>query len=311
MGKKYQGILFLLVSVLCWGPGPVVSKITLAEVPQLSFAFLSRFLALIILAVIFLPRGHFKIDKKDFWWFFLAGLTGATLNVFFFLYGLALTTAMSSQAIFTTAPIMTAILAHFILKERIRGVQIFAVILGFLGTVIIAMKDFLGTGNFHSGKLLGDLIILLAALAWVFYILLSKKLSQKKYSPITITVYSFLVSSVIFAPFALIENLHGWGWVSHLSFAGFFGIFYQGIFASVIAFLAYQAGLRLTSAFTAGVVLYLSPVVTTIIAVYVLGEKISGSFIVGAVFIIIGSLVATQYETLKNHVKKRLNRSKP
>lgn len=309
MAKKYQGILFLFISVLCWGPGPVVSKITLSEVPPLSFAFLSRFLALIILAVIFLPRGHFKIDKKDFWWFCLAGLTGSTLNVFFFLYGLNLTTAMSSQAIFTAAPIMTAILAHFILKERIKGIQIFAVILGFLGTVIIAMKDFFGPGSFHSGKLLGDLIILLAALSWVFYILISKKLSHK-YSPITITAYSFLISSVIFAPLVLIENIYGGAWVSHLSFAGIFGIAYQGIFASIIAFLAYQTGLKLTSAFAAGVVLYLNPVLTTIIAVYALGEKISGSFIIGAVFIIIGSLVATQYETLKNHVRKRLNHNK-
>lgn len=310
MVKKYQGWLALLVSVLCWGPAPVISKITLTEVPQLSFAFASRFLAFVILTVIFFPKGHFKIDKKDFWWFVLAGLTGATLNVGFFLYGLALTTAMSSQAIFTTAPIMTAIFAIFILKEKVNKIQIFAVILGFLGALIIVAKDFFGTGASHRGNLLGDLLIFFSALSWVFYILVSKKLS-KKYSPAAITSYSFLVSSVIFAPFAIAENIIGGSvWLNHLSFAGIFGIFYQGIFASVIAFSAYQVGLRLTSAFAAGVVLYLNPVVTTIVAVYVLKEKISIEFAIGALFIIMGSLIATQFETLKYHVKKRLSRNR-
>ncbi len=307
MIKKYGGILALLVSVLCWGPAPVVSKIALAEIPQLSFAFLSRFIAVLILVIAFLPKGYFKINKKDFWWFVLAGLTGTTLNFSFFLYGVVLTTAMNAQVIFTTAPIITAIFAIFILKEKINKIQIFAVILGFLGAVIIAAKDFFG--NSHSGSLLGDFLIFLSALSWVFYILLSKKLS-KKYSPITITAYSFLVSSVIFAPLAVTENIYGGSaWLNHLNFVGIFGILYQGIFASVIAFSAYQIGLKLTSAFAAGVVLYLNPVVTTIIAVYVLHEKISGAFIVGALFIIVGSLIATQYETLKYHVRKRLNRN--
>ncbi len=307
MLKKYGGILALFISVLCWGPAPVISKIALAEIPQLSFAFSSRFLALLILAIIFLPKGHFKVDKKDFLWLFLAGVTGATLNVGFFLYGLKLTTAMSSQAIFTTAPIITAILAHFFLKERINRIQIFAVILGFLGAAVIATKDFFEKGSSQSGNLLGDMLIFLAAVSWVFYILLSKRLS-KKYSPITITFYSFLVSSVIFAPLAVLENIHGNAWLNNLGSAGIFGILYQSIFSSVIAFSAYQTGIRLTSAFTAGVILYLNPVATTIFAVYILGEKISTAFIIGTLFIITGSLIATQYETLKNHVSKRLNR---
>lgn len=308
MIKKYGGIIALLISVFCWGPAPVVSKIALTEVPQLSFAFLSRSLAFTILVVIFLNRGYFKVDKKDLKDLFLAGLTGAVLNVGLFLYGLQHTTAMNAQAIFTTAPIITAILAHFFLKERINFIQTIAVIVGFIGAVIIAMQDFFLTGKISSGSIVGNLLVFFAAFSWVLYILVSKKLS-KKYSPTTITCYSFLFSSLIFAPLAFVETISNPTWIGNLGIAGIFGILYQSIFASVIAFLAYQTGLKLTSAFTAGVALYLNPVITVIVAGIALGEIITPVFLIGAVFIIAGSAIATQYETLKGHLAKRFRKT--
>lgn len=300
MLKKYRGILALLVSVFCWGPGPVVSKLALTEVPEFSFAFLSRTLALIILIVLFLPKGYFKIDKKDLGSFIFAGFTGAFLNVAFFLYGLERTTAMNSQAIFTTAPVITAVLAHFILHERIKAIQFMAIGVGFFGAIVISLQDFFITGNFNAGNEVGNFFVFLAAVSWVGHILISKKLS-KTYSPITITSYSFMVATVAFLPFALFESKNGIDWVSHIGVVGIFGILYQAIFASVIAFIAYQTGLKLTSAFLAGVALYLNPIITTIVAGVVLSEKISNPFILGTVLIIAGSLVATQYETLKGH----------
>lgn len=307
MIKKYGGIIALAIAVLCWGPAPVVSKLALAEIPELSFAFLSRSLAFTILVLVFLPKGYFKIERRDLPIFFLAGLTGAVLNVGFFLYGLQHTTAMNSQVIFTIAPIITAIFAHFLLRERIKLVQSFAIAIGFIGAIIISLQDFFETGSFNSGNMIGNFFVFLAAVSWVAYILISKKLS-KKYSPITITCYSFMIASFVFAPLALFENRNGLVWISSLGVAGIFGIIYQAIFASVIAFLAYQTGLKLTSAFTAGVILYLNPIITVVVAYFFIGEKITPVFLIGTVFIIIGSLIATQYETLKYHAGKRWGR---
>jgi drug/metabolite transporter (DMT)-like permease len=309
MNKKYAGLLFLLGAVLCWGPSPVVSKLALAEIPQLSFGFLSRFLAFTIVFLLFFKKGAFKIEKEDLPKFILAGLLGAFFNVAFFLYGIKLTSASDAQAIFTIGPVVNAVFAHFILKEKIRTVQLTGVVIGFMGALVIGGKDFLTTGTFQIGSLWGDLLILMASISWVGYIIVSKELSHR-YSAISITSYSFLVASIAFFPLAVIENLNGFAWINTVGFAGFFGIFYQGIFASVLAFLAYQTGLKMTSAFLAGVVLYLNPVVTTIFAVPILGEKISTPFIIGAGLIIIGSIVATQYDLVRHHVGRHLKKNK-
>ena len=309
MTKKYAGLLFLLGAVLCWGPAPVVSKLALAEIPQLSFGFLSRTLAFVIVFLLFFRKGAFRIEKADLPKFILAGLLGAFFNVAFFLYGIKLTSASDAQAIFTIGPVINAVFAHFILKEKIRTVQMIGVGIGFLGALVIGGKDFLSTGTFYIGSLWGDLLILMASISWVGYIIVSKELSHK-YSAISITSYSFLVASIAFFPLAVFENWNGFAWIDTVGMAGIFGIFYQGIFASVLAFLAYQTGLKMTSAFLAGVVLYLNPVITTLFAIPILGEKISTPFIVGAGLIIAGSIIATQYDLVKHHVNRHLRKNK-
>ena len=77
MSKKYLGLFFLLGAVLCWGPAPVASKLALNQVPQLSFAFASRFLALIIITILYFRKGAFKIKREDLPMLIVAGLAGA------------------------------------------------------------------------------------------------------------------------------------------------------------------------------------------------------------------------------------------
>lgn len=300
--KKYFGLLVLLIAILCWGPAPVVTKLALTEIPEFSFAFFGRIIAFIILAAIFIPRGFLKIKRHDLPMLILAGLTGSVFNVGFFIFGIQQTNTMDAQAIFSVGPVVNAILVYFILKEKIKPIQGLGVAVGFIGAVLIATRTFFETGTLSQGNLFGDLLIFIASISWVGYILISKKLSRT-YSPQTITLYSFFISSVVFAPLALFESFSNSSWIHIVSFQGIFGILYNGIFASVIAFLAYQTGLRLTSAFAAGVILYLNPVATTLFAVPILGEKITAPFVIGALLIILGSIIATQHE----HVRKNVN----
>ncbi len=302
ISQKQIGILALLATVLLWGPGPVVTKLALQEIPQFSLAFLGRLLALSCMIVIFLPRGFFRIEKKDALQFFFAGLLGQGLNLGFFFYAIQHTSAITAQSIMTLVPIATALAAFFFLNERITSLQIGGAFLGLAGAFLIIWGE--TSEGWSNGSLLADIFLFFSMLSWVGYILISKRLSIR-YSPVTITAYSILVGSALFLPFALFENIMGNAWISSVGFHGWFGLIYQGIFASLLAFLAYQAGLKLTSAFVAGMVLYLNPVATTLFAVPILNEKISMSFIVGTSLILAGSFIATQFETIKNHMRTR------
>lgn len=302
MFKKYSGIFALLIATICWGPAPVFSKISLVVFPPLTFAFLGRSIALILLVILFLSKGYFKVNKKDLPLLILTGLAGAFFNVGFFVFGIRLTNAMDAQAIFSVAPVLTTIAAVFFLKEKIHPVQILGVVVGFFGALLIATREYFDIGTLRIGDMTGNFLIFLSSICFVAFILLSKKLS-KKYSPQTITCYAFLVSAIAFAPLALIENLNiSLSWVSDLGPMQIFGLFYIGIFASVVAFLSYQTGLHLTTAFAAGVATYIQPIITTIVAAALLNEKVTTPFVIGAFFILLGSIIATQHEIVRRNV---------
>ncbi len=304
ISQRKLGLLLLLATVFLWGPGPVVTKLALEEVPQFSLAFLGRLLALVCMVFVARKGKAFAIEKKDMGMFFLAGLFGQGLNLGLFFYAIQHTSAMTAQAIFALAPVATAIFAFVFLKERIAALQVAGTLIALGGALLITMEEILLGGSLSGGAFRGNIVMVFAMLSWVAYILVSKKLSLR-YSPVTITLYSFLVGLFLFLPFAFVENARSMAWIGSVGFQGWFGVFYQGIFASVLAFLAYQTGLKLTSAFAAGIVLYLNPIATAIVAVPVLGEHLSTLFVIGTGLILSGSFIATQFERMKNHIRRK------
>ena len=305
MTSKNRGITLLLLAVLLWGPNPVITVVTLQQIPPLSLGFFRLAFAAVIAAVFFIPRGYLRIQRKDIPVFILIGLFGSSLNMAFFLFGLQHTTAMTAQAIFTATPVFTAIFAYLILKERIQLVQVIGVAIGLAGSLFIALRAFFETGNFEDGSLFGNGLIFVSLLMWVAYILISKNLSER-YSPFTLTGFVFIFGGLSFIPLAVWENMQiGIDWVDAVTLGGVLGVVYQGAVASFIAFIAYQIGLQLTTAFAAGVVLYLGPVVTTAFAVPVLGETITWPFVIGVLLIISGSFVATQHEFVVRKLRKK------
>ncbi len=298
MSKRTLGLLAMVGAMFSWGPAPVITKLGLSEIPPYSFAFLRFLLALIILLPIFFSLGHHKVARGDLKRFLLVGIFGSGLNVIFFMTGLSRTTATSSAAIFATVPLVNALAAAFILRERPTLVRVLGVIVGLLGSFLIALSpSFLGTKSV-GGDVLGNLLVGLAVFSWVAYIIGSKELLQK-YSPLTMTTYSFLVGVTVLFPLSYFEFVSHPGWYLKLTALGFWAILYGAIFASVVPFFLYQWGMKQTSAFAAGIVTYLNPVLASLWAIPLLGEYPSPVFLIGTGLILGGVFLATAYELIQ------------
>ena len=297
MSQRTLGILALLLSTIFWGAGPVFSKIGISQIPPFSFAFLRLSLALILILPFLFALKHHKIAKTDIKRFILIGIVGSGLNAIFFMAGLSKTTASTASAIFATVPLLNAVAASLVLKEIPSAARILGVMIGFLGSAIITLgSEFESAAQF--GDVGGNLLVFGAAIFWVFYIVLSKELLNK-YQPITITTYSFLVGAVTLFPLAIFEIIKEPNWYQNVGINAIIGLVYGAVFAGLLAFIFFQWGLRLTSAFEAGISTYLQPVITALIAIPVLGEFPQPIFITGTVLILGGIFLATTYELVK------------
>ncbi|MCL4779651.1 MAG: DMT family transporter [Gammaproteobacteria bacterium] len=112
----------------------------------------------------------------------LVGTTG------FSMAGFSLMPLAESTAIVFIAPLVVVMLAHWLLKERIAGVHVLAVIAGFLGVLLIARPG--GALN-----LPGLVWMLLAAACYSAYQIQTRQLSPGE-STLTMLFYTALVGTV-------------------------------------------------------------------------------------------------------------------
>lgn len=282
-----NGIIALIFASIFWGATPSIMKLTLLSIPPFSLAFLRFALAAALLYPFVAHKLHIK--KRDLPLLAVTSVCGVSFHIALFFLGLRLTTALNAGIIVASLPLFTLFFAHLMLKEKITFKLFLGACLGLLGIALLIGKNIFIGGISLSP--IGDMLILLSTIFFVFFEMTSKKLFST-YNSFVITFYCFAIGAFTFFPPTLIELQQNPLWLSHLSFQAVGGLFYGIFFSSLGAYSLWQWGLSKVSASRVGFFVYIDPIVSTIIAVVVLGEIITPWFIVGAVFVAVGLLIA-------------------
>src|SRR3989344_1841224 len=251
---------YLILSSLIWGATAPIMKLTLVQIPIFSLIFLRMGIASILL----LPfvYKNLKIEKTDFKLLFAAAFSGVSLNLVFFFLGLKLTQAINAAVLVAAAPIFTLFAANLYLKEKLSSRLFFAAAISTIGVLIIIGTPIVKL-DFKSS--IGNIFLILSSVAWVGHEIFAKKL-LKKYQASTITFYTTLVGGFIFTPLVLTEFINKPSWFLNLNVTSLVGLLYGILFASFIAYWAWQKGLSLIPAGQASFFFYLEPISGAILA---------------------------------------------
>jgi len=146
-------IIVIFAGILTGGTSVYV-KLGLREIPPFTFTFIRFFLALVFFIPLIL-KTKFKINKDSLPVFLVSLLS--TLNIILFSFGIRLTSASLGQLIYALVPILSVIISHYLLKEKITWKKILGILLGFagMGVIIIPAVSNFKTGN--STGLLGNI----------------------------------------------------------------------------------------------------------------------------------------------------------
>ncbi len=294
MNTVQLAFLAALIATIIWGATPPIAKLTFTEMPPFVAAFLRFVMAtILILPILGFQSKLSKVKIADYPLMFVLSLLGITLSIGLFFVGLNLTSAMEAGIIISTGPLFNAVAAKLILKEKVSFLHWLGISLASVGTlVIIVIAPFVEKNISTNYSLLGNLLLLLAVLAGTGFNILSKE-SFKKFDSSTIIGFSFTIGAFTFLPFALWENAIHTDWILNLTINGLLGLLYLGIFASLCAYLLYEWSLEKLPISKTLPMTFLQPVVTVVVAVPLLGEKITPTFIVGSVLILLGMFLGT------------------
>jgi len=295
--------LALILAHIIWGANFAVAKVTLQEIPPSTLAFFRFALASLLLAPFFLAETKkIKIKTADLPKLVLVGILMVTLNITFFFAGIEKTTVINASVLTLIIPMLSVILSWWFLKEHIFIVNLIGIILGLVGAMVIVGFPEVTS---QTSTLIGNILIVLAAISWVVGALVSRKL-LKTYSSLEVTAIIFMVGTVTFFVPAAIEYIKNPAWVGNITSLGILGLVYMTLLSSVSAYFLFEWGLSRTSVITADLFQYIEPFVATIVAILVLGEFISMPFAIGAVLIIIGVYLGTFAKQI--HHRARLHR---
>lgn len=293
-------IIAIILAAIVGGGIPVFTKIGLKTITPLNFLFLRFFIASLFMLLILLKKERIKFDKQIFKVMLLSLL--ATANVIFFTFGVRLTTATISQMLYAAVPIIAGAFSFFLLKERLSLNKSSGIIIGFIGIAIIILLPVIGKASPFKGSLGGNILIFTGVVCFSLYTVFSKKM-QKYYSPTFLTtVFSLTTAFVLFfislSDFTL-QSL----WLDPLPTEALFSVLYVGILGTAGYYILYQYALKHGTPIIASMTMYLQPIGTFCWALVLLGEHLTGGFVIGATLAITGALLVTYSITTVNKQK--------
>lgn len=287
-------LLAVLLATIIWGAVPAVAKYTFIEIPPFVVAFIRFAWA----AILFLPILGFqdkfkKVHLNDYPLLFLLAILGITLSIGLFFVGLSLTSALDAGIIIATGPLINSLGARLFLRETISRRHWTGTAIACLGTlVIVILQPILEDKGNLTYNILGNVLLLIAVISNTAYTIISKE-SFKKFDASIIIGFSFVIGAFTFLPFALWETYQHPTWASGISIESFWGLAFLAIFASLFAYFIYEWALEKLPISKTLPMTFIQPIVTIIIAVPLLHEKINNLFIVGSILILVGMYLAT------------------
>jgi len=279
------GPLAVLFATACWGTSGLFVKLILAEhdVSALALAFwrdLSTFVVLLV-GLLLLRPSWLRVNRQDLPW--LLGL-GCSIGVFHIFWNLAVFFNGAAVATVQQAamPAIVAIAAWLVWREALTVRKILAIILTFVGTVMVSGVDVLRKVDLtHSGFLVG----LATPMTYAGWNLFMKKVRQD-HNPFTTLTYGFGIGAAVLLP---IQFFTAQPWPVPPATLGYFaGLI---VVATIGGFSVYTFAL---GRLEAGVATILAMAEIPIVAVYayaLLNERLTTTQGLGAVFVTVGVLM--------------------
>lgn len=292
--KKHnlRNYLLMILAMLFWGASFVFIKITYKYIGPVTMVFFRLVIASGLLFLINKLTYKSKIDRKDFKLFFLLGFTEPFLYFIGEAYGMQFVSSTQASVIIATIPIFAMISSVIIYKETLSKLNISGVIVSFIGILLMIGKE----GLQDSVVFIGFLLMFLAVLAAVANSLIIFKLGDK-YSSFTIITYQNLIGALLFLPMFFILEFKTISldvFNSELIMA----ILFLAIFPSVLSFLFYISVLKKLGVAKTSVFSNLIPIITGVLAFFMLGETFSLIEVLGIVVVITGLFLSQQRSTI-------------
>jgi drug/metabolite transporter (DMT)-like permease len=283
MTNQNKAYIFAGTAVLMWSTVGSAFKLTLARISPLQMLLFASFISIVVLFIILLIQKKLPELKGSTSKDLFHSALNAILNPFlfyivlFFSYDLLLT--QEAMVINFTWPLPLTLLSIIILKQKISWKSVMAIMISFLGIVIIATKGDFQTLKFENPA--GVALALGSTLIWSFFWIVNMR---DKRDEVVKLFLNFLFGFLYILVTAIIMDI-----VVIPDWQAIAGVLYIGVFEMGVAYVFWLKGLQLSST-TAKVsnLLFIAPFISLILINLIVGEQLLWTTLAGLGFITVG-----------------------
>jgi len=293
MTARYWAIFGLLLTSLAWAGNALIARAATGVLPPVGLSFWRWSLALLLLLP-FTAKGvwqHRRVLLGN--WkqiIVLSALSISSYNTL--LYQAAqTTTAINLTLVGTGLPVAAFFWSVLLLRQWPSGAAVTGALLGLAGLLLVLSGGAVGRLlqlSFNRG----DILMLLAVLSWGLYSVLLQRWSLPV--PGLVLMAALLLCGVpLLLPIFLWEQARLGPMPATAQAAG--AIVYTAVFASLLAYVAWNHGVRVLGPATASLFSYLVPVFTALLGVLLLQEPLHWYHLAGGLLTFLGLIVATRW----------------
>jgi drug/metabolite transporter (DMT)-like permease len=237
-----------------------------------------------------------SLSARDWVQFAIAGVAGQVLAQLGMTWGISKSLASNGAILNLLIPVISAVLASLMLRERITLLRVASLTVGLIGVVLMSVSDWQQASFGEMRFLVGNLLILCGCLGSSFYNVYCKGL-MRRFAEVEILIFSYITASLASLPLLIwvepfsFRSFQRFDWQSWAAFA-FLALLMYG--ASMLLFFRALQHLDVTAASAS---LYLVPVFGVLLAAVLLGERLSRLAIVGSAIVLAATVLIMKYDT--------------
>lgn len=299
--QKARDWLLVIVVNFMWATQVPIIRLMGDKVGPMTVAFVP----MLVSTIMFMPflwaeNKKRKVSErrtwKDFRYFIIPGLVGVFLMQYLYTVGSTLTLASNAGIITLIIPVLVAVFASVLLKEKLNIVRVIGFIIALAGVLLTSLPDIKGASFTEGNYFKGNLIFLIACGCAAFFNTYSKVLIDKHFTELEILVYCSIVGSIACIPLLIWVEPLNLSALLHSGSTVVFGLLELSFIVYGVSMLLFFYILKHMDVTQAILGNYLLPFFIALLGIVLLNEKITMVMIIGGIIIFAGTLMVTVYE---------------
>ena len=300
MRKTFVSWTLLIACNLMWALQFTCIKLTQAQVGPY-FTVWGPMLLSTIFLIPFVWKDLKKRKEffKDILLFIPLALFGAFIAQVFMTWGTQYSLASNAAILTLTLPVITAVFAFLLLKEKMNATRWVSFIIAIIGVLLCSTGD-IKQIDFGSKYAVGNLLIFLAILGNSYYNVGIKKIANR-YTAMEMVFFTYVIMVVLLTPLVLYYEPDVFARIPSFTQQTWIGMSLLTFFHNFLSMVLFFKALKVLDAIQVALSNYLITFIGLPVATIWLGEKLNTSAIIGGVLVFASTLIITIVDYRMNH----------